>query len=125
MSWLVVGVGTMTAVGAYQGSQKEKAQKKRNLAAAEANRYTPFTGQSYSQDFSADGATLGGAMQGATSGLMMGQQFGKMGTKPTGDVGVGDTMTNPSAQAMTATGNPSQRMWTSDMMKQGNRRTAF
>lgn len=125
MSWVAVAVtaGT-TALGAYQGAQKEKAQKRHNLAAAEANRYSPWTGRSYSQDFSNDGAAFGGGLQGAVTGLMLGQNLRQGMNRPgakAGGVASGDPT---SGGPMTGTGNTSGRMWTSDMMKRGPR-TSF
>jgi hypothetical protein len=76
MSWVAIGITVGTAaVGAYQGNQKEKAQERQNKSAAEANRYSSWTGKSMGQNFGAEGAAMGGLLQGGLAGFGAGQSI--------------------------------------------------
>lgn len=79
MSYAMVGITVGTALmGAYNADQQQRAQNKQNLAAAEHNRYSNWTGRSMNQRFDAP-STLGGAMQGGLSGFAMGRSLGAGG----------------------------------------------
>jgi hypothetical protein len=69
----------MGALGAVQANDQQKQQKAQNMAAAEHNRYSNFTGRSMDQRFDAPSA-LQGAMQGGIGGLGMAQSFGGLGS---------------------------------------------
>jgi hypothetical protein len=85
----------MGALGAVQANDQQQMQKKQNLAAAENNRYSNWTGKTMSQRFDAP-TTLGGAMQGGIGGLGMAQSFGGFGggQDPTGALSNKPTFTN-------------------------------
>jgi hypothetical protein len=77
MSWGIVAIGGMSVLGAHNANQQQKQQKKQNLAAAEHNRYSNWTGRTMQQRFDAPDA-LGGALQGGISGAGMVQGMGSV-----------------------------------------------
>jgi len=129
MSWIAVGVTVGTAaLGAHSGRQKEKAQERQNLASAEANRYSPWTGKSFNSDYSANGAALDGAMQGGMAGLAMGSQMGKASSTG-GTTGAGGYSAdqNYAPQAVSVNGmqnGANQSPWDWRQMM-GNKKTFF
>lgn len=72
----------MGALGAIQGNQAQKDQKRHNLAAAESTRYSSWSKQNPMQQRFGAPTALGGGLQGGVAGLAMGQQMG--GFDPSG-----------------------------------------
>lgn len=64
----------MSGLGLLSGMNQQKQQKKYNQAAAEYNRYSPWTGRTMQQRFDAQDP-MSGALQGGVSGLMLGQNL--------------------------------------------------
>ena len=73
MFWLPLA---MAGMGALQGAQAQKDQKRHNLAAAESTRYSSWSKQNPMQQRFGAPTAMGNALQGGVAGLSMAQQMG-------------------------------------------------